>query len=325
MAVPSSGQLRLRGDVALEVNGSNTGSNVSLRALSAAAGKSSPDHMSELYGYSAVVPPSIMALYSSSTGDSVYARIRLGDTGGENPYSTGVYIGTSTNMTSNPKYELGAGSIYNYKGYRRTGLSESTTYYWWGYATNSAGTTYTARQTRATGVNYVYEVAGGLVYPNKPQNYAYEAAGRNVMSNVFQYQHVYNGWTTWENQSLTTTNDASPNNSQSTQQDLRGTYGRDTMNRCTTSFSMGSPMWEPQPTVEVYMFPGYWYGATNGWKYYGSGLSNASKSYSWSGSSGASIDYYQSSSNGYTYWIFGGTPMSINVWSTIYQVGYDKS
>lgn len=319
MAVPSSGQLRLRADIANEVNGSATGTNVSLRALSASAGKSVPDNMSEFYGYTAVEPPTIMSLYSSSTDTSVYARIRLGSTGGENPYSTGVYIGTSTNMTSNPKYELGAGSIYQYKGYNRTGLSPSTTYYWWGYATNSAGTTYTARQTRATGVAVSYSQFSGANYPNKPENYTYEAAGNNYMSNTFQYAHLYNGWTTFNQQTKSTTS-AYPNNNQSNEQNMWGRPGGDTSNRTILTFTMGSPMWEPQPQVDVYMYPAYWYGAGQGWNYYG-GKSNANKSYSYSGSSGA-IDHYQFST-GFTYWIFANTPTSINVNSTVNQVMYD--
>ena len=51
MPVPSSGQLSLRNDIALEVGGSST-ANISLRNLSSAVGFSTPDAMSEFYGYS---------------------------------------------------------------------------------------------------------------------------------------------------------------------------------------------------------------------------------------------------------------------------------
>ena len=54
MAVPGSGQLRLRADIAQEVDGSATGTNVSLRTLSDSAGKAIPDAMSEFYGYSSL-------------------------------------------------------------------------------------------------------------------------------------------------------------------------------------------------------------------------------------------------------------------------------
>ena len=54
MALPSSGQLSL-GDIATEQ--SVTLSNVSLRSMSNTAGFTSPDAVSEFYGYSAVPPP----------------------------------------------------------------------------------------------------------------------------------------------------------------------------------------------------------------------------------------------------------------------------
>ena len=54
MALPSSGPLSI-GAIRTEL-GSGSGS---LRTLSAAAGKSTPDSMSEFYGYSAFTPPSI--------------------------------------------------------------------------------------------------------------------------------------------------------------------------------------------------------------------------------------------------------------------------
>lgn len=54
MPVPSSGPIELRGDIALEVDGTAAGTNVSLRALSNTAGFSTPDAMSEFYGYSAL-------------------------------------------------------------------------------------------------------------------------------------------------------------------------------------------------------------------------------------------------------------------------------
>ena len=282
MAVPSSGQLRLRADIANEVNGSATGSDVSLRALSASAGKSAPDNMSEFYGYSDVSPPSIMALYSSSTDSSVYARIRLGDTGGENPYSTGVYIGTSTNMTSNPKYELGAGSIYQYKGYNRTGLSANTTYYWWGYATNSAGTTYTARQTRATGTSYTYSTNSKYVYNNSnAYAWCYYGYGRpSTATRTYQYNHVYNGWTT-TNYGTGTTNDSYIINSSTYAQaggDMYATTGLDTQNRMYLTIAQSNMNTTEQQAVkdqlgdlyiELYSNPGGRYQSSYqiGWVY----------------------------------------------------------
>lgn len=53
MPVKTSGQLSLRDDIAAEVNGAIR-SNISLRGLSDVAGFSTPDRMSEFYGYSAI-------------------------------------------------------------------------------------------------------------------------------------------------------------------------------------------------------------------------------------------------------------------------------
>ena len=49
MALPSSGQLSLN-DIKTELSAAST--NVSLRSMSSTAGKSTPDAVSEFYGYS---------------------------------------------------------------------------------------------------------------------------------------------------------------------------------------------------------------------------------------------------------------------------------
>ena len=59
MAVPSSGQLREYADIGVELGVAQT--NVSLRGMSQTAGFSSPDAMSEFYGYSSA--PSIGSVY----------------------------------------------------------------------------------------------------------------------------------------------------------------------------------------------------------------------------------------------------------------------
>ena len=309
MAVKSSGELRLRGDIALEINGSATGSNLSLRSLSAAAGLSSPDSMSELYGYSAVSAPSIYQLYSSPKDTSIYVRLRIGNTGGQNPYSTGFYIGTSTNMTSNPKFELGGGSIYQYKGYTRTGLSPNSTYYWWAYVTNDGGTTYSARQTISTGATYNYsEQSGGGYYPNKPSIFGYEAAGRNQLRVLLQYQHIYNGFTTIGDQSWTTT-DAYPSQQYSSSHFMWGTSGISTVNRTTCYWTMDQ-MWEPQPTVDIYFWTSYWSGLGNGWKYYSNtSLNNRTFTINAPGASYSEINYQGNGWAQYT-----NTPTYINAW-----------
>jgi len=69
MAVPSSGQLREYADIGVELGVAQT--NVSLRGMSQTAGFSTPDAMSEFYGYSASNPYFNTVLY---TGDGASSR-----------------------------------------------------------------------------------------------------------------------------------------------------------------------------------------------------------------------------------------------------------
>ena len=164
MAVPSSGQLRLRADIANEVDGSATGLNISLRALSASAGKSAPDTMSEFYGYSASVPPTVTTSGASSTNTTVYITGTVNSDGGATITSRGFFFGTSSNRASNPSYAV-AGTTGNFN-LNRTGLSANTTYYYWAYATNASGTTYGAGSSRATypTLNYAWANPPGYSY-----------------------------------------------------------------------------------------------------------------------------------------------------------------
>jgi len=69
MALTGSGEIRFS-SIATELGVAL--SNVSLRSMSLAAGKSSPDGMTEFYGYSAITPISASYSYGASTctGDS---------------------------------------------------------------------------------------------------------------------------------------------------------------------------------------------------------------------------------------------------------------
>ena len=64
MAIKSSGSLRLRYDIAAEVNGAS--SNISLGDLSNVVGFANPDAMSEFYGYSST-PPNLSAWLGRNT------------------------------------------------------------------------------------------------------------------------------------------------------------------------------------------------------------------------------------------------------------------
>tara|TARA_Y100000004_G_scaffold197147_1_gene270029 strand:+ start:1162 stop:2289 length:1128 start_codon:yes stop_codon:yes gene_type:complete len=67
MPVTGSGEIQLRADVNQEINGNDSDSNVSLRALSNSAGLDQPDALSEFYGYSNVTAPTLT--YNSVSSD----------------------------------------------------------------------------------------------------------------------------------------------------------------------------------------------------------------------------------------------------------------
>ena len=157
MAVPSSGQLRLRADIANEVDGSDTGTNVSLGTLSNTAGFAEPDKMSDFYGYTSVVAPTCSVDSESVTSTGLTVRGTLTNNGGES-IGTGsmkIYFGTNSTVTSNTQYSVShstgssgaSGSTYTYAA---TGLTAETTYYFAYKATNSAGTTTSSTGSRTT-------------------------------------------------------------------------------------------------------------------------------------------------------------------------------
>ena len=138
MAVPSSGQLRLRADIALEVDGDATGTNVSLGTLSNDAGFTDPDNMSEFYGYSSVTAPSVSTDAASSvTASSMQLNGNVTAENGATVTDRGFYFGTDSNYANNTKTSVGSGlGTYNLS---QTSLTHSTTYYITAYAVNTAG------------------------------------------------------------------------------------------------------------------------------------------------------------------------------------------
>jgi hypothetical protein len=134
MALQSSGAISID-DIRTEL-GSSSGS---LRTLSAAAGKSTPDAISEFYGYSSQAIPSVTTNAASSvTVTSVTLNGNVTSDNGATVTSRGFYFGTNSNVTSNPTY--GSGSGTGSYSLSRTGLTGSTTYYFAAYATNAVGT-----------------------------------------------------------------------------------------------------------------------------------------------------------------------------------------
>lgn len=86
MAIPNSGPLCLRATINQEVEGNSTDNNVSLRNLSSTAGFSSPDAMSEFYGYDPVTMDFLVLAAGASGaeggGGSGGMRVSYGSTSG---------------------------------------------------------------------------------------------------------------------------------------------------------------------------------------------------------------------------------------------------
>ena len=139
MAVPSSGQLRLNADINLEINGTGTGTNVSLNGLSAEAGFTAPNGMEEFYGYTSADAPSVVTNSATSvTATSMRLNGNVTSDGGASVTSRGFYFGTSSNYASNPKYTAGSGTgVFSIS----RSVASNTTYYITAFAINSVGET----------------------------------------------------------------------------------------------------------------------------------------------------------------------------------------
>tara|TARA_R110000822_G_scaffold281276_1_gene402991 strand:+ start:5785 stop:6711 length:927 start_codon:yes stop_codon:yes gene_type:complete len=137
MAVPSSGELKLWDTLWNQELGGSQGEN-SLHSASVYAGFSTPDALSDFYGWSDVEVPAVTTNAFSSIGStSMTANGNVTDTGNENP-DRGFYFGTSNTYTSNTKYSVGTGGAGAFaRG--MSGLSYGTNYKGRAYACNSAG------------------------------------------------------------------------------------------------------------------------------------------------------------------------------------------
>ncbi len=139
MPVPSSGALRLRADIAAEVDGSASGTDVSLGTLSNSAGFTEPDTMSEFYGYSSVSAPSVTTSAATSvTASSFTANGNATADNGASITDRGFYVGTNSDYTQNTKTSVGGSGTGTFT-LAKTGLTYNSTYYITAYATNSIG------------------------------------------------------------------------------------------------------------------------------------------------------------------------------------------
>lgn len=138
MAVPASGELKLWDTLWNQELAGTKGEN-SLHSASVYAGFSTPDALSDFYGWSDVELPSVTSLSAQSvTHNSAVLRGCVTDTGNED-VSSGFYIGTSPSSTSNPKVTLPGTRGLGIYCCSKTGLSGQTSYKSWAFACNSAG------------------------------------------------------------------------------------------------------------------------------------------------------------------------------------------
>lgn len=172
MAVPSSGQLRLRADINLEVEGNDTDDNVSLGTLSDAADLTTPpDQMSEFYGYSANVT------INWNEGGLGNASIT------NNNMTDGQY--TPGGSVSGQYYEVQVNSGYGYQNWSSvsvsglpTGMTASVS--------NVGGTTY------GLGVGRVRISIGG-VYPQSSQTINVNLSGGSITA-IRDVTTTFNVW-----------------------------------------------------------------------------------------------------------------------------------
>ena len=116
--------------------------------------------MSEFYGYTACVAPSVTTNTSTSVGSgSFVANGNLTNLGGSgcNQTDHGFYVGTSTNYSSNTKHSLGARTTTGTFAKTITGLSSSSTYRVFAYSTNAVGETVGGMVTTTTALPGISE------------------------------------------------------------------------------------------------------------------------------------------------------------------------
>lgn len=191
MAVPSSGQLRLRGDIALEVYGNATGTNISLGTMSDVAGFASPDAMTDFYGWTNAVAPSVTTNNISNVLEtSVTTNGNVTSDGGGVITERGFYVGTNgASPTNNTKYTVSGTTGYYSRSI--TGINNNTTYYCWAFATNVAGTTYGSRVQATTVQTFtpVYFPHNYTEWYSRVSNYF--AAGTSTFSATITHTKSY--------------------------------------------------------------------------------------------------------------------------------------
>ena len=173
MAVTSSGEIKLIGDVNNEINENTTDTDVSLTTLSTGAGLSAPHGLQEFYGYSAIAAPTVTCQAASSVaGTSMTLNGNVTATGGEN-VSHGFYIGTNASYASNTKVTVATGQGTGAYTHSATSLSAATTYYINAWASNSGGETVSSQVTQMTSFSASYQLADNRSYIERKDHLGY--------------------------------------------------------------------------------------------------------------------------------------------------------
>jgi len=217
MALQTSGPIALFLEIRAEEivkTPSLSATDFGLREVSAAAGFTEPDLMSEFYGYSSVTPIVWTSIPSEISKNDTSINVRQAantyDQGNGTITSKGFYYGTSTNINSATKVQVNTSN--NTAEFTRnfTGLNGGTTYRFWAYAINDVGETVSGRRDITTlptiPVSTVGSWSGGIYANGNPwsnnANYAgYLNAWGNATSNSC-YQHPYYGLTCPDSKSI---------------------------------------------------------------------------------------------------------------------------
>jgi len=150
MAVPASGELKLWDTLWNQELLGSQGEN-SLHSASIYAGFSTPDALSDFYGWSDVEIPSVSTQAATSVG--AYSMVANGNVtdDGNQAVSRGFYFGTAANpYSSNTKYTNSGTQNEGAFSRTMTGLNYNTTYYYWAFACNDAGEAQGGRVSQIT-------------------------------------------------------------------------------------------------------------------------------------------------------------------------------
>lgn len=200
MPIVSSGEIALIADIEAEFDQTGT-TDISLFQARTDAGLSAGQvAMTDFYGLSDATAPTV-ATYShiGVTSSSIHARGGVTSDGGASITERGFYLGTSTTATNNTKYTV-SGTTGTFTR-NITGLSASTTYYYFPYAKNSAGTTIGGYRSVTTSA-----LSASTLFSSFGSSYLRAPSGGNDGTCAYNSQTSY---CRWYNQGMTKTNSTS--------------------------------------------------------------------------------------------------------------------